>query len=198
MAKNTKERILETALELFSQNGYSGTSIKDIADKLGIVKSALYRHFESKDEIWFAVQKMMISYYNEHFGSVDKLQHLPDTLDELYEMTMRLLSFTVNDEKVIRMRKIMYTEQFRDESIRKLATEYFLFDTEAIFTKVFEHMMDKGSLKKTDPTTLAFAYTSPVTVLVHLCDREPDRKEWAMEKAETFLRHFMKEYGTEK
>ena len=48
--KNTKERILEEALRLFSQNGYMGTSMNDIAAKLGVTKAALYKHYESKQE----------------------------------------------------------------------------------------------------------------------------------------------------
>ena len=42
MAESTKERILRTALELFAQNGYLGTSMNDIAGQLGFTKAALY------------------------------------------------------------------------------------------------------------------------------------------------------------
>ena len=52
MAKGTKERILTAALEMFSQNGYAGTNIRELTASLGLVKSSLYRHFESKEEIW--------------------------------------------------------------------------------------------------------------------------------------------------
>ena len=45
MAGNTRERILETALELFAQNGYLGTSMNDIAGQLGFTKAALYKHY---------------------------------------------------------------------------------------------------------------------------------------------------------
>ena len=51
MAESTKERILETALELFAQNGYLGTSMNDIARQLGFTKAALYKHYTSKQEI---------------------------------------------------------------------------------------------------------------------------------------------------
>ena len=51
MAGDTKERILETALELFAQNGYLGTSMNDIAQQLGFTKAALYKHYTSKQEI---------------------------------------------------------------------------------------------------------------------------------------------------
>jgi AcrR family transcriptional regulator len=52
MAKDTKERILAAALELFSQNGYAGTNIRELTASLGLVKSAMYKHFESKEDIW--------------------------------------------------------------------------------------------------------------------------------------------------
>ena len=51
MAGETKERILNTALALFSQRGYLGTSMSDIANELGMTKGALYKHYTSKQEI---------------------------------------------------------------------------------------------------------------------------------------------------
>ena len=52
MAKDTKERILAAALEMFSQNGYAGTNIRELTASLGLVKSSMYKHFESKEDIW--------------------------------------------------------------------------------------------------------------------------------------------------
>lgn len=195
MAKGTKEKLLESAIEIFARDGYAGANIKDIAEKVGIVKSAFYRHFESKEEIWNAVFEMMISYYDTYFGPNGRLAAVPKNTDELYEMTVRMMEFTVQDKKIVQMRRILLTEQFRDEKVRKLASHYFLYDTEAIFTKVFTAMMENGSLKKTDAATLAFAYTSPITALIHLCDREPEKLEEAVKKAQDFIRAFIEEYG---
>lgn len=47
----TRERILDVAQELFTQHGYDKTSLRDIADRLGITKAALYYYFERKDDI---------------------------------------------------------------------------------------------------------------------------------------------------
>lgn len=41
--KHTKEKILHTALELFSEKGFDGTSMQDIAGRVGLTKAALYR-----------------------------------------------------------------------------------------------------------------------------------------------------------
>jgi hypothetical protein len=64
-----------------------------------------------------------------------------------------------------------------------------------MFTRIFSGMMDKGLLKKDDPAMLAFAYTAPVSSLIHLCDREPEKTVDAIRKIEAFSRHFIKIYG---
>lgn len=46
---NTRQRILDVAAHLFATSGFAGTSIRDIADELGVTKAALYYHFESKE-----------------------------------------------------------------------------------------------------------------------------------------------------
>ena len=61
MANDTKERILEAALEMFSQNGYAGTNIRGLSASLGPVKSGDYKHYESKEPIWNALPDEMIA-----------------------------------------------------------------------------------------------------------------------------------------
>ena len=56
-------------------------------------------------------------------------------------------------------------------------------------------MMDKGLLRKDDPKMLAFAYTAPISALIHLCDREPEKTEDALKQIEEFSRHFIRVYG---
>jgi AcrR family transcriptional regulator len=51
MREDTRTRIQEVALELFTEQGYEATSLREIAERLGVTKAALYYHFKSKDEI---------------------------------------------------------------------------------------------------------------------------------------------------
>ena len=195
MAKDTKERILTAALDMFSQNGYAGTNIRELTASLGLVKSSMYRHFESKEEIWNSLLDEMVAYYDEQFGSPEHLPPIPDSLDELVAMTMQMVNFTVHDEKIIKTRKLLMIEQFRDDRARKLATKHFLTGLGDIFTPVFQGMMDRGLLRQDDPAMLAFAYTAPISSLIHLCDREPEKTAEAMEQIEAFSRQFIKTYG---
>ena len=198
MTKDTKARILAAALELFSKNGYAGTNIRELSASLGLVKSAMYKHFESKEEIWNTLLDEMIIYYDTHFGSPEHLPPVPDTLDGLEEMTMQMVNFTVHDEKVVMTRKVLTIEQFRDDRARKLATKHFLTGLKEMFTPVFEGMMDKGLICRSDPAMAAFSYTSPISALIHQCDREPERMEETMEQIKAFVRHFIKMYGAVK
>ena len=197
MAKDTKERILDAALEMFSKKGYEATNVRDITASLGIVKSGAYKHYASKEEIWNALLDRMIAYYDERFGSSEHLPPVPDSLEALVMLTMQQVNFTVHDEKIVMTRKVLTLEQFRDERARGLATKHFLTGLTEMFTALFSGMMDKGLLKRDDPAILAFAYTTPISALIHLCDREPEKTEDAIKQIEAFSRHFTWVYGQE-
>lgn len=195
MAKDTKEKILDAALAVFAEKGYEGTNLKDIADEVGIVKSALYRHFESKEEILNAVIERMSAYYEARFGSEKNLPSIPASFEEFKAMAAAMVDFTLNDTRVILTRKLLTVEQFRAERIGKLATKHFNTGLEAMFTVIFTGMTGNGLLKKDDPAMLAFAFTAPIASLIHLADREPERKAEIAEKIEAFTEHFTEVYG---
>ena len=194
MAKDTKEKILTKALELFSRKGYEGTNINELMGSVGLVKSAMYRHFNSKEEIWNALLDRLIAYYEERFGSAENLPPVPESPEELLAMTMRMVNFTVHDETVVMTRKLLTIEQYRDERARKLATKHFLTGLTEMFTHVFSGMMEKGLLRRENPELLAFSYTAPISALIHLCDREPDRTDDALDRIEAFARLFIQTY----
>ena len=195
MANDTKERILAAALEMFSQKGYAGTNIRELSASLGLVKSGVYKHYESKEAIWNALLDEMIAYYADHFGSAEHLPPVPDSLEEFVQMTMHMVNITVHDEKIVMTRKMLTIEQFRDDRARELATRHFLTGLTDMFTHVFTGMMEKGLIRQDDPKMLAFAYTAPISALIHLCDREPEKTEDATAQIEVFSRHFIATYG---
>ena len=195
MAKDTRERILAAALEMFSQNGFAGTNIRELSASLGMDKSSLYRHFESKEDIWNALLDEMIAYYGERFGSSEHLPPVPESLEGLVQMTMHMADFTIHDEKIVKTRKLLSIEQYRDERAKALATKHFLTGLTDMFTQLFSAMMERGLLRRDDANMLAFAYTAPISALIHLCDREPEKTAEAMAQIEAFSRHFIKTYG---
>jgi AcrR family transcriptional regulator len=80
MADDTRTRIQAIALELFTEQGYDATSLREIAERLGVTKAALYYHFKSKEEI---VESMM----------ADHLVRLEELLKEYESQPMNRLEF---------------------------------------------------------------------------------------------------------
>ena len=124
----------------------------------------------------------------------ENLPPVPESPDELLAMTMRMVNFTVHDETVVMTRKLLTIEQYRDERARKLATKHFLTGLTEMFSHVFSGMMEKGLLRRENPELLAFSYTAPISSLIHLCDREPDRTDDALDRIEAFARLFIQTY----
>ena len=195
MAKDMKEKILTAALDLFSQKGYEGTNMRELAASLGLVKSGIYKHFESKEAVWNELLDRMIAYYGERFGSAERLPPVPDSPEDFVSMTMRMVNLTIRDGQIVKTRKVLTLEQYRDERARELATKHFLTGLTEMFTRIFSGMMDKKLIRRDDPEMLAFAYTAPISALIHLCDREPEKTEDAIGRIEAFSRHFIATYG---
>jgi len=58
---NSKDELLEVAIDLFAANGYAGTSIRDIAKAVGRSVSNVYHHFHNKEDLWFAILEYSVS-----------------------------------------------------------------------------------------------------------------------------------------
>jgi AcrR family transcriptional regulator len=63
---DTRARIQQVALELFAEQGYERTSLREVAERLGVTKAALYYHFKSKEDI-------VLSFTEDYFGRLDAL-----------------------------------------------------------------------------------------------------------------------------
>jgi AcrR family transcriptional regulator len=75
---DTRARIQQIAVELFTEHGYEGTSLREIAERLGVTKAALYYHFKSKEDIitslvedYQAQMDALISWAREHPGNAE-------------------------------------------------------------------------------------------------------------------------------
>jgi AcrR family transcriptional regulator len=72
---STRERILDIALELFIEQGYDKTSLRDIAERLGTTKAALYYHFERKEDILI---ELHLRLHALGWDALDQLEQLED------------------------------------------------------------------------------------------------------------------------
>ncbi len=82
--KSIRERILETAEELFMSQGYKKTSTRQIAGILGITQPNLYHHFRKKEDIYVAIMEKLSKEVYENLEIIRKRGNLPfDTLESM-------------------------------------------------------------------------------------------------------------------
>ena len=142
----TRERILDTAIGLFSTKGFSGATTREIALQAGVAEVTLFRHFASKEQLFEAV----ITHYSVLPGLKS---FLPRALEMSYEealvgMADLLLDTLVQIKDWIR---IMHSEILRSPD--KLLTIYhtFLDEIFEVFASYFRELQKRGSLRDFDP-----------------------------------------------
>jgi AcrR family transcriptional regulator len=80
MDGDTRETIRAVALELFSAKGFEQTSLREIAERVGLTKASLYYHYSSKQELLVAVVEPVISGWRAIAEETSSLEHTPDTV----------------------------------------------------------------------------------------------------------------------
>lgn len=188
--KITKQEILDTALDVFAEKGYDSTILKNISDRLNVTKSALYKHYESKEALWDALINHVEQYYRENFGNTESIV-IPGSMDELTELTLRQLQFTMHDETVRKVRKLLTMEQFRNERVKALAEKYFHSNIVSIYTTILRGMAEKDLIKIGNPELVAIEYTAPISVMLQAYDRAPDRESEIHHKIQEHIHFFI-------
>ena len=196
---NTKQDILEAALELFSVQGFEATSISQIANAVGIRKASLYSHFESKQAILDALVKEVLERYGMHsiFARADwqrDAADLPITSDACVQMIQGQNRYILHDPTIQRARKMLVIEQFQNPELAKLQTKQNYSDVLGYFTGLIKCLIRKGVLTEDDPEIMAAQLCLPVSVWTNLCDREPEREQEVMALVERHIRQFFRLY----
>lgn len=191
----TKIRILYAALDLFSEKGYDGVGVDLIAEKAGLKGPSLYRHYKGKEDILNSMIDIVEQHYEEGFRLHNENEAFPNSMDELIRGAIKRIEFTVNDEIICKTRRILAMEQFRSPRIAAMATKHYVENMRNVYAVVFEEMMKKGVLKEDDSEYLALEFIAPVSLLIHICDREPHKKEECFTQIRKHFEHFAKVYG---
>ena len=182
---NTKDRIAQEALYLFSEKGYTATSVRDIADAVGIKDSSLYNHYKSKQEIFDYVikkyeksfQEKFFSFYKKDEVSADSIILFNDS-EMVSKLGRQLFISFVSDDDNNRLRKLLVTEMHHNNEIKKIYASY-LKEPIVWTTILFKKMMSTGILVKTDAQPLAYEFMAPIYTLL----TEYDCGEITMEAA---------------
>ena len=201
---NTKKRILDEALTLFSENGYGNVYVAQIAEAVGIKAPSLYKHYKSKQDIFNAILDEMKKSYDKQASmlnisgedAVSDAEVYSDIgEDELVRMATGLFLYFLHDEYAQKFRKMLTIEQFRDSELAHLLTKEYADDPLSYQSAMFSMLCEKGVLRKYDPNVMALHFYAPIYFLLTVCDREPQRETESTELLKRHIRQFSGVYG---
>ncbi|MCQ4636212.1 TetR/AcrR family transcriptional regulator [Anaerovorax odorimutans] len=173
---DTKQRILDSSLELFASRGYSGTSMNDIISQVGISKGSVYWHFKSKEEIFVRVLTTNYAKWIDLINS--ELKGIDDPIEKLKKYGELFIS-TV-EMPIWRIAPETYWNEFSEEN-QKILDKCFSLDDEIILN-IFNDALDKGLLKYEDTKKLTWFYISSLEgmfekVILSYKSKDGDRKK---------------------
>ena len=180
MAEGTKERILETALEMFAQNGYLGTSMNDIAGRLGFTKAALYKHYASKQEILDSIVERMNKMDYERAESYEMPEAEPDGFAEAYLHTpvqkiraysMAQFDHWTKESFSSNFRKMLTLEQYRDQKLAQLHHDCLAGGPLTYMAAIFRKLTDSDEAAM----QLALEFYGPMYLLYSVYDGAKDK-----------------------
>lgn len=184
---NTKERIVDEALTLFSLQGYKGTTVKNIADAVGIKDSSIYKHFKSKQEILDAIVDQMKGRMEELSGTLGIPQDIDEdsvmtaykdlSLQELQEISRKAFLFYLKDEFMSRFWRLSQMEQYQNREIYNIYRSIFFEQSIKYQTELFAEMIRQGAFREADPEVVAVNFYAPIYFLLSKYQEESDVEE---------------------
>lgn len=200
--RNTRNEILDAALNLFSIRGFEATSISEIADAVGIRKASLYSHFASKQEILDSIIEESLMEYNKHSIFVnanwndqaftkDKVNM---SISDIVSSITGQIRYIIHDPVISKGRKMLVIEQFQNEELALLQSKQNYEDVMNYYTGMMSFLIRENVLIDGDAKTMAAAFCLPITVWINVCDRQPEKENEILEMVKNHITQFFKMY----
>ena len=180
---NTKEKIFDTALDLFSKKGYDSVSLREIAEEVGIKKSSIYSHYPSKEAILIDIFEYLTKLfeYDESLNT-EELQLTKDNTillenpEFFYHKGSEAIKEMFLQERNLKIWKLIFIQMHYNRQIR----EYFqneILEKPLIFWENFFTILKENNIirQELDPKILAKEYYSfPIYLILEICIKYDD------------------------
>ncbi len=200
---NTREKILQVSLDLFSTNGFDATSMFEIAENVGIKKASLYNHFDTKQDIVDTLLEMITENYDQNslfkrvnWNVFDATQFR--SADEAEEFaisnTLRQINLLIENEDLIKIRRLLTIEQYRNGDMKRMQNKRVYDDVVNYHREFLTHLIGQGILKSGDIDAMTLEYCAPVSMVLYNIDRNPAFKDEGIELIQKHLHQFWRVY----
>ena len=163
---DTRERIMDTALSLFSVSGYEAVSIRDICREVGIKESTVYYHFKNKRDILDSLLHRFENHVNDLLGIFRSASATVGTTLAFDWMDTYFFDQYLFDPFINKLMRLMMMEQFHDEKIRQAYERWLFTEPYRIETTVFMKLAELGILKEAEAAQIGRSFFAEISILV--------------------------------
>lgn len=159
---STKQKIMETAINLFAEKGYSEVSVREITRAVGIKESSLYNHFNSKQQILDEIFDCLINELDKLSFPEDTVAHMIGKMNPEEFLEFSTVSFQkyMGNPVTMKIWRIISMERFRNERANTFFKERLIDNAIEYQARVFETMMKRGLIRELDPKLVAREFYS--------------------------------------
>lgn len=205
--RNTREIIIEEALNLFSVKGYESVTVKEIAHAVGIKDSSLYKHFGSKQ----AIYDTLLEWMNQKFEETVTFYRLPqgeiasvareygrNDLVWLKKACEAVFLFFLKDPQASKFRRMLTIEQYKNSDAAKTLSSWFFDDAIKFQTDLFSEMIRQGTFREGPPAIIALQFYGPFYTLLSQYDNMPEKEAEALGILKAHIEQFASIYQIRK
>lgn len=180
---NTKEKIFDVALDLFSKKGYDSVSLREIAEEVGIKKSSIYSHYPSKEAILISIFEYFTDLfeYDELLNSKELVlatdnDILTQNPEMFYHIGSEAIKEMFSNERNLKIWKLIFIQMHYNEKIRVFFQNEILLKPLLFWEEFFTILKEKEIIRKDcNPKLLAKEYYSyPIYLLLEICAKYED------------------------
>lgn len=165
----TKQKILETAIDLFSKVGYSAISIRDITQAVGIKESTLYYHFKNKEQLLHHILNIFQQEIRKVLPPVEILDQLLATTPPqlfLLQGLRKFKAYICDDETISKISRIVSIEQFAHPMARSIIIDDLYEQNIKFLEVVFTKYIELEAIHPFPARTLAVEYQYPIFTMI--------------------------------
>jgi AcrR family transcriptional regulator len=153
----TRQRIFEASIDLFAENGYDRTSIRDIAKAVGITESAVYRHYDSKDAILESIFDRVV---DQVYVPLPPKQGASGQASIFRQALEGLPQYLVANPQLVKILHILFYEMNPNEKMRELMRREYGIRAVEFTEAMFRKEMEEGKIRQCDARALAILFNS--------------------------------------
>ncbi|MEE9213580.1 MAG: TetR/AcrR family transcriptional regulator [Thermodesulfobacteriota bacterium] len=188
---STRDKILETAIELFANKGFSGTTTKEIADEASVNEALIFRHFSTKSDLYAAIIEKKIQEEPDMLIPLKKFNETGDDREVFKSLAIRIFENCGADTTFLRL---LHFSALEGHELSEMFFDTYVDYVNMLLFDYIQTRIKDGAFKDIDPLLSAKAFIGMVInfiIVQELFGQKKRKKANTNKVVETFVTLFL-------